>query len=421
MKKIISFIGISVMFIMLFTTVNFAAVTMTPIDVITITELDTPYDPNKKLDTTVKISDDSYSYFVELMWSKQSDGLYKVDITTRTYRDYIYDANTRATINGNEAQIVEIKEDSRYITFSYVYPKDESIDEIVDSSSLTHKITVMYAAHGKITPNPIRAKHRKNTTVQIIPDEGYRVKDVLVDGESVGAVTEYTFKRVTETHKIKAYFEPIPDYVPEEKEDTTSGDVSGDIETTVYEFDDVHEADWYYDAVQYVCLNKIFLGTSENTFEPDTIMTRAMITKVLYNHANENDLIKNTNLEDDKFEDVSENDWYAEAVKWAVSLGITNGTSEKTFSPDENLTREQFVTLLYRYAKAINLDVSVGEETNILSYEDAFDISEYAMEAFQWACGSEIITGKTSSTIAPQDAVTRAEAATIIMRFSNIK
>ncbi len=421
MKKIMSIIGISIMLLTFFSTVSFAAVKMTPINVIEITKLDTPYNPNKKLDTTVDISDNSYSYFDELMWSQVSGGLYKVTITTRTYRDYIYDENTRATVNGDEAQIVEIKEDGRYITFSYIYPKDESDTEVVDSSSLTHKITVMYAAHGKITPNPIRAKHRKNTTVQIIPDEGYRVKDVLVDGESVGAVTEYTFKRVTETHKIKAYFEPIPGYVPEEKEDANSGDVSGDNEKIVYEFSDVSKNDWYYDAIQYVCSNKIFSGTSEKTFEPDTIMTRAMITKVLFNHATENNLIKTEISGDNKFEDVSINDWYTEAVNWAVSENITNGTSEKTFSPEDELTREQFVTLLYRYAKAMTLDVSVGEDTNILSYDDAFDISEYAIDAFQWACGSNIITGKTTSTLAPQEPVTRAEAATIIMRFSNIK
>lgn len=420
MKKIISIIMMSLMLVMIFSTMSFAT-EMTPIKLIAITDVDTPYNTNSQLDTTVEISEDSYSYFVESKWELLSGSLYRLTVKTRTYRNYIYDENTRATINGNEAEILEIKEENRYITFAYTFPKEESTTGPIDSSSLTHPITIMYLSNGRISPNPIRAPHRKNTIVQIIPDEGYQVKDVLVDGESVGAVTEYTFKRVTESHKIKAYFEPIPGYVPTEKEEIESGEISGDIEEITYHFEDVAENEWYYDAVQHVCTNKIFAGTSENTFEPDTVMTRAMIAKVLFNHSNENKLIENVESGENKFEDVPENEWYAEAVNWAVVTEITNGTSDTTYSPEEGLTREQLVTLLYRYAKAIELDVSVGENTNILSYDDAFNISEYAVEAFQWACGSGVITGKTKSTLAPQDFVTRAEVATMIMRFNNIK
>lgn len=416
MKKIISIVMTTLLFVTMFSTMSFAA-SMTPIKQVSITDVDTPYNTKQQLDTTVKISDDSYSYFVESKWTQMSGDLYKLTIKTRTYRDYVYDANTKATINGNEAQILEIKEENRYMTFSYTFPKQESATGPINSSSLTHPITIMYLSNGRISPNPIRAPHRKNTTVQIIPDEGYRVKDVLVDGESVGAVTEYTFKKVTESHKIKAYFEPIPGYIPQEKEEIESGEISGDvvIEEVTYNFNDVTKNDWYYDAVQYVCKNKIFSGTSENTFEPDAVMTRAMIAKVLYNHAKENGLIKTLNYGNNNFEDVSSNEWYAVAVEWAVANQITNGTTETTYSPNENLTREQLVTLLYRYVQANEVSVSI--DTNILSYDDAFDISEYAIEAFQWACGSGIINGKTESTLAPQDLVTRAEVAMIMMRF----
>ena len=416
MKKIISVITTSLMLVMIFSTMSFAA-EMIPIEKITITDVDTPYDTNSQLDTTVKISDNSYSYFVESKWNQGANDLYTLTVKTRAYRNYIYNENTKATINGHEAKIIEIKEQDRYITFAYTFPKVEVNDGPINSSSLTHKITVMRLKHGKITPNPIRAPHRKNTTVQIIPDEGYRVQDVIVDGESVGAVTEYTFKRVMETHNIAAYFEPIPGYIPQEKEETESGDVSGDVEEITYEFDDVSESEWYYDAVQYVCANKIFSGASENKFEPDTIMTRAMIAKVLYNHAKENDLIKSLDYGKNIFEDVPSNEWFAVAVEWAIANKITNGTSDTTYSPNENLTREQLVTFLYRYVKSN--DVNVNLETNILSYDDAFDISEYAMEAFQWACGEGIIKGKTESTLNPHDLVTRAEVATIMMRFDN--
>ena len=73
------------------------------------------------------------------------------------------------------------------------------------------------------------------------------------------------------------------------------------------------------------------------------------------------------------------------------------------------------------FAKLQGVDVSVGEETNILSYDDAFEISEYAYEAFQWGCGAGIINGKTATTLAPQDMVTRAEVATMLMRFESTK
>lgn len=421
MKKIISIIITSLMLVMIFSTMSFA-VEMIPVEVIEVTELDSPYLNTSQLDTSIEISNDSYSYFVESNWTTTEDGLKRIVIKTRTLRNYVYDENTRATVNGNEADIIEIKEQDRYITFAYTFPMNATNNPSTpDSSSLTHPITIMYLSNGRISPNPIRAPHRKNTTVQIIPDEGYQVKDVLIDGDSVGAVTEYTFKRVTEPHKIKAYFEPIPGYVPQEKEEVESGDISGDVldetEKLVYDFEDVLETEWYYDAVQHVCLNKLFLGTSETTFEPDTVMTRAMIAKVLYNHAKENELIKSLDYGNNNFEDVPSNEWYAVAVKWAVSNKITNGTSETTYSPDENLTREQLITFLYRYAKENGVNVSVGENTNILSYDDAFDISEYAIEAFQWACGTGIINGKTESTLAPQDLVTRAEVATIMMRF----
>lgn len=421
MKKIFKILVMTLLVLMLSSVTTFAAKDLVPITEVAAIDLDYPK-PGKALDTSINLKETSYSYFMELNWDKTSDGFDRVTIKTRTEYDYIYDENTIATVNGNRATIVK-NEESRILTFSYVFPEyvPSENEGPQNSSTVFHTISILYMKNGRISPNPIRAPHRKNTTVQIIPDEGYRVKDVVVDGDSVGAVTEYTFKRVTETHKIKAYFEPIPGYVPTEKEEVESGDVSLEKEETIYEFEDVSKNEWYYDAIQYVCANNIFSGASETTFEPDAIMTRAMIAKVLYNHAKENNLIKSFDFGENNFEDVPESEWYSEAVKWAVSNKVTNGTSNTNYSPDENLTREQLVTLLYRYAKSIEMDVSVGENTNILSYDDAFNISEYAIESFQWACGSGVITGKTESTLAPQELVTRAEVAMMIMRFNNIK
>ena len=90
------------------------------------------------------------------------------------------------------------------------------------------------------------------------------------------------------------------------------------------------------------------------------------------------------------FKDVDE--WYADAVAWAAEKGIVAGYDADTFGPDDYVRREQLASILYRYAKYKGMDVSVGENTNILSYTDAFDISGYAFPAMQWACGSGILT-----------------------------
>ena len=245
MKKTFRILVMMLLVLMFSSMTTFAAKELMPIKEVAAIDLDYPK-PGQALDTSVELKDTSYSYFMELKWDKTEEGLDRVTIKTRTEYDYIYDEKTIATVNGNRATIVK-NEDSRILTFSYVFPTyvPAPSDGPQNSSTVYHTISVLYMKNGRISPNPIRAPHRKNTTVQIIPDEGYRVKDVVVDGDSVGAVTEYTFKRVAETHKIKAYFEPIPDYVPTEKEEIESGEVSGDIsvepEKTVYEFEDVLE------------------------------------------------------------------------------------------------------------------------------------------------------------------------------------
>ena len=95
---------------------------------------------------------------------------------------------------------------------------------------------------------------------------------------------------------------------------------------------------------------------------------------------------------------------------------MANGVSDGT-APGAAVTRQQMVTLLYRYAVLMGYDVSVGEDTNILSYEDAFSVSEYAVPAFQWACGAGIVGGITPDTLAPQSNATRAQFAVILSRF----
>ena len=108
--------------------------------------------------------------------------------------------------------------------------------------------------------------------------------------------------------------------------------------------------------------------------------------------------------------------WYEAGAQWAMSNGISDGSGL-----DQNLTREQLAVMLYRYAQYKGDDVSAGEDANILSYADAFDVSEYAIPAMQWACGAGIIRGTgDGSLINPQADATCAEAAAIFLRWSQL-
>ena len=119
-----------------------------------------------------------------------------------------------------------------------------------------------------------------------------------------------------------------------------------------------------------------------------------------------------------KFDDVSAETPYAEAIRWAAAVKIVNGCSESSFAPDDVLTREQLAAILWRYAKSENIDVSIGENTNILSYEDVFTVSDYAIPAFQWTCGSGIMSGNTISTLAPGEQVNRIFFASVLHKYA---
>ena len=153
-------------------------------------------------------------------------------------------------------------------------------------------------------------------------------------------------------------------------------------------------------------------GVEADKFAPNNTLTRAMLVTILYR------VEGSPRLESDsKFSDVVLSDWYGAPVIWASENGIVNGVTETEFAPNANITREQIAAIMYRYAKAKGYDVSAGENTNILSYEDADKISSYAVEALQYTAGSGIMKGKTESTLNPLDNATRAEAATVVMRF----
>ena len=202
--------------------------------------------------------------------------------------------------------------------------------------------------------------------------------------------SEYTF---TSNVTFNAVWVRHPDtpYVPEPEQPVEP-------ETPTFPFYDVPTSAWYYSAVKYVYENKLMDGVDTYEFAPNATLTRAMVWTIIARMSGVDTTGGNT--------------WYAKAQEWVITNGISDGEN-----PTAAITRQELVTMLYRYAQIKGYDVSVGESTNILSYVDATSISEYAMSAFQWACGSGLTEGDENGALTPLATATRAQAAAMIMRF----
>ena len=176
-------------------------------------------------------------------------------------------------------------------------------------------------------------------------------------------------------------------------------------------FADVDTTKWYHLSVDYVLTHKMMNGVSSRAFAPNANLTRGMLVQILYNLEGKPKGIAAY------FSDVQADAWYAEAVGWAASNKVVTGYADGTFRPNAAVTREQAAAILYRYAQSKGIDVSVGENTNILSYVDVQQASEYAIPALQWAVGAGVLNGKNGGRLAPAGTATRAEIAAIMQRW----
>ena len=184
---------------------------------------------------------------------------------------------------------------------------------------------------------------------------------------------------------------PDTPYVPEPSEP-----VEPDVPS--FPFYDVPTSAWYYTAVKYVYDNKLMDGVDTYTFAPNDTLTRAMVWTIIARMSG--------------VDTTGGSSWYAKAQEWVITNGISDGEN-----PTAAIIRQELVTMLYRYAQIKGYDVSVGENTNILSYVDATSISDYAVAAFQWSCGSGLTEGDENGALTPLATATRAQAAAMIMRF----
>ena len=263
----------------------------------------------------------------------------------------------------------------------------------------TYAVTAPDAENGTVRVSPSRASRGTTVTITVTPDEGYELESltVLDSRDNEIALTDkgdgkYTFTMPSGRVTVEASFAEIaPEPLP---------------------FGDVDDGDWFADAVRFVYENGMMNGVSETSFAPHAATSRSMIVTILYRL--EGEPVVDYAMD---FTDVAGDAYYAEAVRWAASEGIVGGYGGGLFGSEDAVTREQLAAILYRYAAYKGYDVSIGEDTNILSYDDFADLSEYAIPAMQWACGAGIVNGTSESTLTPQGEATRAQVAAMLMRF----
>ena len=240
--------------------------------------------------------------------------------------------------------------------------------------------------NGTVEPKLTFQHIGKSVTFTFKPDTGYKVKDVKVDGKSVGAVTTYTVDKLTVSTRIEVTF--------------TNGKLP---------FTDVRESDWFYKDVAFAYENGLFAGTSDTTFSPNASMTRAMLVTVLYRLEGQPAVNGRSG-----FSDVQYNGYYEDAVTWAADNGIVNGTSTTTFSPNANVTREQMAAILYRYAQHKKYNTAASSGLN--GFTDHASVSGYAAASLEWAVAEKLVNG-SAGKLMPTGNATRAQVAAILHRF----
>ena len=265
-----------------------------------------------------------------------------------------------------------------------------------------YAVTVEEPAHGDVTVTPARAAKGDTVTITVTPDEGYQVEEVSITDRSgnpvevtAGSGNQYTFTMPASPVEIQVTLAPV------EEEPAPVGEEP---------FTDVDEGDWYYDAVQYVYEKGLMNGTAADEFAPNATTTRAMVVTILYRLEGEPSGGGET-----PFTDLKAGQYYLDAVAWANANGIVNGTTATTFDPDGAITRQQMAAILYRYAAYKGYDVSVSADLS--SYPDAGAIQTYAQDPMAWANGSEPTLGFEDHTLQPVGNSTRAQVATLLMRF----
>lgn len=265
------------------------------------------------------------------------------------------------------------------------------------SGGSTYTITTPETPGGTVTVSPSRASSGRTVTITAAPDLGFALESLTVldsRGNEIALTDKgdgkYTFTMPASRVTVEASFAPAP--LP---------------------FEDVAPGAWYESAVRYAYFHNIMEGMRETEFSPTTALTRAMAVQILYNLEGQPDL-SDENL-GYPYEDVDAQAWYGDAVYWARITGVATGYGDGTFQPTDSITRQEFAQMLYNYAKYKGYDLSA--EGDLSTFPDANSIADWAEAAMSWANGNELINGHDDGTIDAAGIGTRAQAASILMKF----
>ena len=263
-------------------------------------------------------------------------------------------------------------------------------------SAPRYDVAVSDGAHGSVTVSPKSASKGSTVTVTVTPDKGYALETLAVTDRNGSALNltdkgggQYTFTMPSGPVTVTATFM--------------------DDNTMLNFFVDVPAGAYYYDAVLWAAEGGIVTGTDAVHFSPDASCTRAQLVTFLWRAAGSPAVNYAMN-----FTDVDSGAYYAEAVRWAASEKIVEGTTAETFAPDAAVTRAQVVTMLYRFAKAQGMDTTQGGMA-IREFDDFDAVPAYALEAMDWAVNAGVLKGDNNRLL-PQDNCTRAQIVTMLYR-----
>lgn len=282
------------------------------------------------------------------------------------------------------------------------------------SHSYDGYITIINPKNGDVSVSDNWADEDDKITLTITPDKGYEVDKIEIvddEGDKIDAKkvedkdNKYTFRMANCDVTVTVTFKEEG----KTTEDTDKED-GKDEETAELNFTDVKESDWFYKGVAYVVDKGIMSGVSENQFDPSGKLTRAMLVQMLYNMES-----RPACDAENAFIDVPVGQWYTDAVIWANDAKIVSGMGDGLFAPNMEITREQMVAMLYNYAKYKGYDVTASADLS--KFADSASVSTWAQPAMQWAVAEGYISGMGDNQLAPQGTATRAEIASVIMRF----
>ena len=271
--------------------------------------------------------------------------------------------------------------------------------------TLTYVVNVAETEHGTLAVSPTNARPGAEVTVTPQPEEGYEVDTVKVtdkDGKEISVTKNedgtYSFTMPSGKLTVAGTFKEKAHDCPSAK------------------FTDVKESDWFHEYVDYVVSKGLMNGVSADKFGPGMTTTRAMIVTILYRLEGQ-PAVTGAN----PFDDVKDGQWYTNAVIWANQNGIVKGYGDGVFGPTDEITREQFASILYRYVQMKGGGFT-GAWYFPLDFADAADVSDWADEAMHWCVMNGIFEGDENGKLRPQGEATRAEVAAILMRFiENVK